>query len=136
MSDAITLPDLLKSAPTAAALTNLSVLVASQTGELQQISPTSVSLGVLPFYSTLISDADEATEFGIYRTSPLCINLSTKTMSTSERRGHIIVLKWDSTAISQIFIKWNGGIAMSMRRRQSGTGNNRWDDWKDVAFAT
>lgn len=136
MSKAITLPDVLKLAPKAAALSNLSVLVASQTGELQKISPTPVSLGVLPFYSKLISDADEATECGIYRTSMDCINLSKKTMSLSEHRGHIIVLPWDSTAISQVFIQWNGGIAMSMRRKMSGTDNDRWESWKDVSFAT
>lgn len=136
MSKAITLPDVLKLAPKAAALSNLSVLVASQTGELQKISPTPVSLGVLPFYSRLISDADEATMCGIYRTSAECINLPAKVMALPARRGHIIVLPWDTTAISQIFVQWNGDIGMSMRRRSSGTGNDRWENWKDVAIST
>ena len=124
MSEAVKIPDFLKSLPAAASLLNLSILCATSSGELRR------NTTVIPTPTTPIcADMNEAEE-GFMRTSMETLNRPMNGIG-----GFVLTLRYDAVAKTQIFFGWTHA-RLFMRRRNSSPGDNSWDVWKEIAFVS
>ena len=95
MSEAMKIPDFLKSLPAAASLLNLSILCATSSGELRR------NTTVIPTPTTPIcADMNEAEE-GFMRTSMETLNRPMNGVG-----GFVLTLRYDAVAKTQIFFGW------------------------------
>lgn len=124
MSEAMKIPDFLKSLPAAASLLNLSILCATSSGELRR------NTTVIPTPTTPIcADMNEAEE-GFMRTS-----METLNRPMNGGGGFVLTLRYDAVAKTQIFFGW-APAKLFMRKRNSSPGDNSWDVWKEIAFVS